>query len=58
VQASFLAGARMEKTCRDEKFEGYYITSAKDGDNINAVMIDLLEKVRSTCNTSTIYRPA
>jgi hypothetical protein len=58
VQASFLAGARMEKTCRDEKFEGYYITSAKDGDNINAVMIDLLEKVRSTCNTSTIDRPA
>jgi hypothetical protein len=48
----------MEKTCRDEKFEGYYITSAKDGDNINAVMIDLLEKVRSTCNTSTIDRPA
>ncbi|CAM9995281.1 unnamed protein product [Pylaiella littoralis] len=43
VQDSFLAGARMEKTCRDSGFAGWYITSAKRGDNINTAMTNLLE---------------
>ncbi|CAN0134151.1 unnamed protein product [Ectocarpus sp. 6 AP-2014] len=43
VQDSFLAGARMEKTCRDAGFAGWHITSAKRGDNIDAAMTSLVE---------------
>ncbi|CAM9406333.1 unnamed protein product, partial [Scytosiphon promiscuus] len=44
VQDSFLAGARMEKTCRESGFAGWYITSAKRGDNIDTAMTNLLQR--------------
>ncbi|CAB1115353.1 unnamed protein product [Ectocarpus sp. CCAP 1310/34] len=43
VQDSFLAGARMEKTCRDAGFAGWHITSAKRGDNIDTAMTSLVK---------------
>ncbi|CAN0097092.1 unnamed protein product [Discosporangium mesarthrocarpum] len=44
VQDSFLAGAKMEKTCREAGFAGWYLTSAKRGDNVEAALEDLLSK--------------
>ncbi|CAM9760994.1 unnamed protein product, partial [Phaeothamnion confervicola] len=45
VHQSFLAGARIEKTCSEEGFAGWYITSARTGDNIEAAMTDLAARI-------------
>ena len=38
VASSFVAGAKMEQMCRQHGFSGWFVTSAKSGDNIDAAM--------------------
>ncbi|CAM9944492.1 unnamed protein product, partial [Chrysoparadoxa australica] len=43
--ASFEAGAAIEKCCNEHGFAGWYLTSAKDGQNIGLAMTNLATKV-------------
>lgn len=38
VASSFVAGAKMEQMCRQHGFAGWFVTSAKSGDNVDAAM--------------------
>ena len=38
VTMSFVAGAKMETCCRQNGFAGWFVTSAKSGDNVDSAM--------------------
>lgn len=38
TQAAFVAGARMEKACQEHNFSGWFVTSAKEDENIGEAM--------------------
>ena len=38
TQAAFVAGARMEKACQEHNFSGWFVTSAKEDENIAEAM--------------------
>jgi Ras-related protein Rab-32 len=42
VQQSFIAGAQMEKVCRDHNFAAWFVTSAKDGSNVDEAILKLV----------------
>ena len=46
MEASFIAGAKMEKACVDNGFMGWFVTSAKSGVKIQEAMGCLIEKMR------------
>ena len=46
MEASFIAGAKMEKACAENGFEGWFVTSAKSGVKIVEAMECLIEKMR------------
>lgn len=46
MEASFIAGAKMEKACQEHGFAGWFVTSAKDGLRIDEAMSCLVKKMR------------
>ena len=45
VRSSFVAGARMEQACRQHGFAGWFVTSAKNGDNVEDCMCFLTRQM-------------
>ena len=47
VQSSFVAGAKMEAACRQHGFAGWFVSSAKSGENIETCMYFLTRQMLS-----------
>ena len=45
VASSFVAGAKMEQMCRQHGFAGWFVTSAKSGENVEAAMCFLTRQM-------------